>query len=53
MPGSLLYHALGLKGVNDIRRAYEKGSTIMEAEVTAGIENYPLSGSCRTIRRKS
>jgi transposase len=52
MATSLLYHAFGLKGVKYICTRYEAGRMIFCAEVTSTLEQCPLCGSVRTVRRK-
>jgi transposase len=52
MSTSLLYHAFGLKGVKYNKTKFEKGLTIIHAEVTSAIERCAACGSWKTIRRK-
>jgi len=52
MSTSVLYHAFGLKGVKYKKTKFEKGLTIIHAEVTSAIETCPVCGSWKTIRRK-
>jgi transposase len=52
MATSLLYHAFGLAGVKYIRTKYEGGRTIFYAQVTRGLEQCPVCGSIRTVRKK-